>query len=568
MSTRPEHTNTTPGSEASPSRRRLRIGGAYIGAVIAIYSVTAIAWLCLGLVTEQRTVQRDTELRQRVGKIWGNGHVQASPTVLLLAEVDPPRRPELPKRSPSSRAYTPAARGERATPWRGKAPARTTAAQPANPPSAERSSAAKSAASAKAAKRAAKPLVATPRSIALAFAAAAANKPAPAPLPEACRDAQSLAPGSTRAKAQLDLEHRRKGLLWYATYRVRFEAAYSFQNPTPCARRGQLDIVLPSRGAAYDNFRVVIDGKEHPFNIVNDKGYAIARVALRIDANATRRVKLAYASRGLGRWSYAFGSSAARARDFTLDVRTNFGNIDFPDGTLAPTKKQRAEGGGWNLTWRFGNLLSDSSIAVVMPQKLNPGPLSAQISRFAPISLLFFFGILLLVSVMRDVPLHPIHYGMLAAAFFSFHLLLAYLVDQLPLWAAFSIATATSVTLVVSYLRLAVGSRFALSWAAGAQLLYLVLFSLAFFLQGYTGLTITIFSVLTLFVVMQLTARIDWSRVFGSSGAAGPRPLPGQPVGAPPVGAPPPPSPSSPLAPQPAPAGAYPGGAATFHEVE
>jgi inner membrane protein involved in colicin E2 resistance len=132
------------------------------------------------------------------------------------------------------------------------------------------------------------------------------------------------------------------------------------------------------------------------------------------------------------------------------------------------------------------------------------------------VSLAFFYFVLLLVSVMRQVRLHPVHYAMLAAAFFAFHLLLAYLVDLIPLSLAFTVASATSVGLVVSYLRLAVGTRFALLWAGGAQLLYLVLFSLAFFLEGYTGLTITIFSVLTLFVVMQLTGRIDWSTRFGN----------------------------------------------------
>ena len=32
----------------------------------------------------------------------------------------------------------------------------------------------------------------------------------------------------------------------------------------------------------------------------------------------------------------------------------------------------------------------------------------------------------------------------------------------------------------------------------------------AFFLPGFTGLTITIGAIVTLFVVMQMTARIDW----------------------------------------------------------
>jgi hypothetical protein len=70
-----------------------------------------------------------------------------------------------------------------------------------------------------------------------------------------------------------------------------------------------------------------------------------------------------------------------------------------------------------------------------------------------------------------------------------------------------------SVFLVVSYLRLAVGLRFAAVEAGLAQLVYLVLFSYAHFFQGFTGLIVTIGSILTLFALMQLTGRIRWSEV-------------------------------------------------------
>jgi len=43
---------------------------------------------------------------------------------------------------------------------------------------------------------------------------------------------------------------------------------------------------------------------------------------------------------------------------------------------------------------------------------------------------------------------------------------------------------------------------------------YLVLFAYAFFLEGYTGLSITILCIITLFVVMQATAKIDWAKQF------------------------------------------------------
>jgi inner membrane protein involved in colicin E2 resistance len=108
------------------------------------------------------------------------------------------------------------------------------------------------------------------------------------------------------------------------------------------------------------------------------------------------------------------------------------------------------------------------------------------------------------------------NYFFLAAAFFAFHLLLAYLVDHISIHAAMAISSIVSIALVVSYLRLVAGIRFAALEAGSAQLIYLVVFSYAFFWKGFTGLAITIISVITLFVVMQATGRIQWADRFGS----------------------------------------------------
>jgi hypothetical protein len=43
-----------------------------------------------------------------------------------------------------------------------------------------------------------------------------------------------------------------------------------------------------------------------------------------------------------------------------------------------------------------------------------------------------------------------------------------------------------------------------------------VLFSYAFFFEGYTGLTVTVGAVVTLFALMQATARVDWAAVFAT----------------------------------------------------
>jgi hypothetical protein len=89
-------------------------------------------------------------------------------------------------------------------------------------------------------------------------------------------------------------------------------------------------------------------------------------------------------------------------------------------------------------------------------------------------------------------------------------LLFAYLVDHLTILPSFTLASLTSLLLVVTYARLFVGWRFALSVMALSQFLYLVLFSFTFFWVGFTGLAISVGAILTLAVMMQVTGRIDW----------------------------------------------------------
>jgi inner membrane protein involved in colicin E2 resistance len=315
---------------------------------------------------------------------------------------------------------------------------------------------------------------------------------------------------SSSIDVDLDLEHRQKGLLWYSTYRVGFSGVYTFRNTSDKDQLVDFKLQFPTTQAIYDNLIFVVDGS--PVSLSNEKNFAMSSV--KIGAGKSTQLAVGYRSQGLNQWRYSFGNSeVAQVRSFSLNMTTNFKDIDFPDNTLSPTEKKETNG-GWDLNWSYKNLLSGYQIAMVMPEKLQPGPLAGKISFFAPVSLFFFFFLMLIITTMRGIDLHPMNYFFLAAAFFSFHLLLAYLVDHISIHASFAISSAVSVFLVVSYLRLVVGTRFASREAALAQFIYLVMFSYAFFLKGFTGLAITIGSVLTLFVVMQVTGRIRWTEKF------------------------------------------------------
>jgi inner membrane protein involved in colicin E2 resistance len=325
---------------------------------------------------------------------------------------------------------------------------------------------------------------------------------------------RSLSLEASKLAVTLDLEHRQKGLLWYSTYKVGFDGSFTFENTTD-EELVTITLNFPTAQAIYDDLVLAVDGE--PIRIENQK--SAIRGTARIAPGKTAVLTLKYRSQGLESWRYHFGDDVSQVKNFELKMTTNFKDIDFPDNTLAASDKKPLQN-GWELAWHYKSLLSGYQIGMVLPEKLQPGPLAGQISYFAPISLFFFFFLMFIITTLRNIDLHPMNYFFLACSFFAFHLLLAYLVDHISIHWAFAICSLVSIGLVVSYLRLVVGIRFAAVEAGIAQLVYLVLFSYAFFFRGLTGLAITTGSILTLFVIMQMTGRIRWSDKFRSRAPA------------------------------------------------
>jgi hypothetical protein len=322
-------------------------------------------------------------------------------------------------------------------------------------------------------------------------------------------------PRATEVHVDLGLEQRQKGLLWYNTYAVAYRAAYRIED---AAHTHQLHVhfAFPADNATYDDFAVSVDGR--PVSMLPDGVGSGANVAITRDI-AT--VSVSYRSRGLDDWSYRLGNGTGvtDVRNFTLAMNTNFAAIDFPPQSLAPTTEVRTPE-GWALTWHYNNLVAGNGIGISFPERLQPGLVAQRVTFWAPLSLLFYVFVMLIVTTLRRIELHPINYFFLACAFFAFHLLLAYTVDRLPLAVAFVLCAVVSMFLTISYLRLVVGLRFAAVEAALAQFFYLILFSYALFDEGFSGLTITIGAIVTLFVTMQLTGRIRWAeRVVTKVGA-------------------------------------------------
>lgn len=326
--------------------------------------------------------------------------------------------------------------------------------------------------------------------------------------PTGSRGKVVLQPSKTKTRADLSYEPKKRGLLWHRTYGVAFSAEYEFTNTTPVAQTLYVQFPLPSERASYQGFSFTL-GDATPRQSAPSKG--VITEAVVVPPKSSVPLKVTYQTRGMDTWRYTF-PDASRVTQFELALTTNFDEINFPTGTGSPTTRDEK---ARLYSWNYPDVLSAPNIGMDMPKVLNAGPVAARISFFAPVSLVFYFTVLLIVGMVRGVNLHPMNYFFLAAGCFAFQLLFAYLVDLVPIHWSFGIAAAVSLVLVCAYIGAVAGRR--MFWVAvPAQFAYMVLFSYSFFFDGLTGLTITIGAIITLALLMLLTAKVNWAEKLGT----------------------------------------------------
>lgn len=325
--------------------------------------------------------------------------------------------------------------------------------------------------------------------------------------PTASQPQRTIHPEVSKVAVHLESDPKKKGLLWYRAYTVDFSGEYVLKNPTPISQTIYVNFSFPAKEVRFDKFSFILGDKQTD----KEPGNGGITEAVILKPGEEIPVKLTYTAAGLDQWTYTFGE-APRVRGFELEMTTNFDEIDIPAGSESPTSRKQTEGGGWKMTWDYTDVIGARSIAMAMPAVTNPGPVAARITFFAPISLVFFFAVLIILGSIQGVNLHPMNYFLLAAGCFAFQLLFAYLVDLIPVMVAFFIAASVSLVLVSGYLFRVAGFKFA-RLAGIAQFAYMVLFSYSFFFNGLTGITITVGAIITLALLMGFTAGTDWDKV-------------------------------------------------------
>ena len=440
-------------------------------AIFLVYLLTCGAWIALAQITSARTDQQSSSLRTEVNALWGSSQGQTAPDLAFRAVIPAD------KNLPDSQVI-----------------AKEEAEQ----------------------LKLNFPVFRPETSVTQTNLAASESEQAEELLWVSRSAAQPMTPSSSSLSVNIHSDPQRKGLVWFSLYDVAFQGEYSYVHEEPTAGYLDIQFVLPAaQYAIYDELVFQVNGvaKRGALDVSAGKfSYSVPVVP-----GSRVTFQAAYKSRGEGEWSYRPSTQVGRLENFRLSLNTDFHDIDFPQGTSSPTSRTRTAE-GFELLWDLRSTVTGQGMGMVLPEPIQPGELSTALIYSAPVSLMFFFLVIFVLSTLRRLEIHPINYMFLGGAFFAFHLLFSYSADHLPVPGAFVVSSLASMILVISYLRLVVSPKFALREAAAAQFVYLIGFSLAHFWAGFTGLTITVLAIVTLFILMQATGRIQWGRRLADKG--------------------------------------------------
>ena len=116
-------------------------------------------------------------------------------------------------------------------------------------------------------------------------------------------DARLMHPEATSAVVELGNEYRKKGLLWYSTYKVGFQGDYVFHHSERTPQTLQLCLKYPAAQAVYDDLQFAVDGR--PYVPVTEKESACVTVA-GVAPDQPVKFHASYRSQGLESWKYSF----------------------------------------------------------------------------------------------------------------------------------------------------------------------------------------------------------------------------------------------------------------------
>ena len=195
----------------------------------------------------------------------------------------------------------------------------------------------------------------------------------------------------TNVKANLKSNYRKKGLLWYSGYNLKFSATFVVTNPLLENKKIYFHFPIPENSGNLTNFTIKENSKAYTEDQDVSDGITWVRELMPRDKVS---IQINYEARGMGSFNYLLGSKKTEHPEFFMEINGDYNNVDYPYNCMSPTEVSSTTselGNEIHIIYDEKNLITTQNIGVIVPDKTNIGSV---IGRF----LLFFSCIIIIIS--------------------------------------------------------------------------------------------------------------------------------------------------------------------------
>lgn len=305
--------------------------------------------------------------------------------------------------------------------------------------------------------------------------------------------------------AKLEVDYRKKGLVFYTGYNADFTGKYLIRNPEN--EKIYLSFIFPypterEQGMLRD-VKLLVNGKEQPEDTEYQQNLALWTGLL--DAGGSLEITVSYKGRGLNHFIYGF-EPGKPINKFEIKIEVSGAkDIDYPVSTMSPTRTEDTADGKI-LVWELDRLLTQLNIGVILPDRINISKQIAVMVARAPFFFLLFLFTLIATLKLSGYSPNFVHIAMSSAAYFLFYPLFAYLSMYMHTVVAFILSFGILGGLICNYFRI-INNKTVAAAVGIAYTFYLGITSLAALLPTYTGLILVIEGVVLLAIMMQIFSR-------------------------------------------------------------
>lgn len=333
-----------------------------------------------------------------------------------------------------------------------------------------------------------------------------------------------------RGEVTIDVQARyaRCGSAYYTCYEDTWDLAYVVKNRSEKTTQAKFRFPMPAEQSDYRDLSIRVDGKDWQENLVVESGSQTWKMTMTPGQEV--RVQVHFASTGTGHIRYSTARMAYREEYKVVlqlhpDLQQGQKRILWNDltplfGGMKPTNREALvawepakDGDPIVLEWNLKSVLATRDVGVVLPEMTQPGMYAARLLHEAPWGLALFVFALAVTWTLLGREEFLLSLGILAASYFLFYTLTAYLSEHLTSFAAcFALGALATLAVSGAYVWLGWGRKYEAHQTTALVAVLTIYYPLAVILDDYTGLMVQVlYWALALYAAM-LAVVMVWRR--------------------------------------------------------